>query len=89
MPPSAGLGAFYQIVEAGFDRQVPTQPIARGLEIYREFVDSEANRRRYWARSLLGWPRLASAQPWESWFDHTCTLRVDTTAQRSPLRSTS
>ena len=31
--------------------------------------------------------RLASAQPWESWFDHTCTLRVDTTAIRSPLTS--
>jgi putative N6-adenine-specific DNA methylase len=31
--------------------------------------------------------RLASAQPWESWFDHTCTLRVDTTAIRSPLAS--
>jgi putative N6-adenine-specific DNA methylase len=31
--------------------------------------------------------RLASAQPWESWFDHGCTLRVDTTAIRSPLTS--
>ena len=31
--------------------------------------------------------RLASAQPWESWFDHRCTLRVDTTAIRSPLTS--
>jgi putative N6-adenine-specific DNA methylase len=30
--------------------------------------------------------RLASAQPWERWFDH-CTLRVDTTAIRSPLTS--
>lgn len=30
---------------------------------HREFVDKEDNRRRYWARSLLGWPRLASAQP--------------------------
>jgi putative N6-adenine-specific DNA methylase len=31
--------------------------------------------------------RLALAQPWESWFDSTCTLRVDTTAIRSPLTS--
>ena len=31
--------------------------------------------------------KLAAAQPWESWFDHTCTLRVDTTAIRSPLTS--
>ncbi len=31
--------------------------------------------------------RLASAQPWETWFDHSCTLRVDTTAIRSPLTS--
>jgi NAD-dependent SIR2 family protein deacetylase len=30
---------------------------------HREFVDHETNRRRYWARSLLGWPRLAAAQP--------------------------
>jgi uncharacterized repeat protein (TIGR01451 family) len=40
-PPPPGLGAFYQVVEAGFDRQVPTQAIARGLEIYREFVDAQ------------------------------------------------
>jgi putative N6-adenine-specific DNA methylase len=31
--------------------------------------------------------KLALAQPWEAWFDHTCTLRVDTTAIRSPLTS--
>lgn len=38
-----GLGAFYQVVEAGFDRQLPAQPIARGLEIYREFVDAKGD----------------------------------------------
>ena len=30
---------------------------------YAEFVGSEAVRRRYWARSLAGWPRVAGAQP--------------------------
>ncbi len=30
---------------------------------HREFVDREDARRRYWARSLLGWPRLAAARP--------------------------
>lgn len=30
---------------------------------YREFTGSEARRQRYWARSLLGWPRLQNARP--------------------------
>ncbi|HSN25605.1 MAG TPA: NAD-dependent protein deacetylase [Kofleriaceae bacterium] len=30
---------------------------------HREFVDKPDMRRRYWARSLLGWPRLAGAEP--------------------------
>lgn len=30
---------------------------------YQEFIGSEPNRRRYWARSWFGWPRFASAQP--------------------------
>jgi NAD-dependent SIR2 family protein deacetylase len=30
---------------------------------HREFVDHAERRRRYWARSMLGWPRLAGAQP--------------------------
>ena len=40
-----------------------TPPRSRPPIQHREFVDSAANRRRYWARSLLGWPRLAAAQP--------------------------
>jgi len=28
-----------------------------------EFLRSDANRRRYWARSYYGWPRFASARP--------------------------
>lgn len=30
---------------------------------HRDFVEHESTRRRYWARSALGWPRMASAQP--------------------------
>jgi len=30
---------------------------------YREFTGSEARRQRYWARSVLGWPRLRAARP--------------------------
>ncbi len=30
---------------------------------YQEFVKSESARRRYWARSMLGWPRFAAARP--------------------------
>lgn len=30
---------------------------------YRDFVESAAVRRRYWARSLAGWPMFAAAQP--------------------------
>src|SRR4051794_37396156 len=29
----------------------------------KEFVGSDAARRRYWARSLVGWPRMAKARP--------------------------
>lgn len=30
---------------------------------HQEFIDSEAYRRRYWARSAVGWPPVANAQP--------------------------
>jgi NAD-dependent SIR2 family protein deacetylase len=30
---------------------------------HREFVDHEPARRRYWARSTVGWPRMAAARP--------------------------
>jgi NAD-dependent SIR2 family protein deacetylase len=30
---------------------------------HRDFVDRADARRRYWARSLIGWPRLAAARP--------------------------
>lgn len=30
---------------------------------YQDFVGSDAARKRYWARSLAGWPRVAGARP--------------------------
>lgn len=30
---------------------------------FSAFTDSDAARRRYWARSMLGWPRVARAEP--------------------------
>jgi NAD+-dependent protein deacetylase sirtuin 4 len=36
---------------------------ARNPIQYRGFLDSAAARRRYWARSFLGWPRMATARP--------------------------
>ncbi|MEY2519810.1 MAG: alpha-2-macroglobulin, partial [Verrucomicrobiota bacterium] len=32
-------GAFYQVIEAGFDRQLSNKTISDGLEIYRELLD--------------------------------------------------
>jgi uncharacterized protein YfaS (alpha-2-macroglobulin family) len=32
-------GAFYQVVEAGFDRKLSDKPITDGLEVYRELLD--------------------------------------------------
>lgn len=36
---------------------------ARNPIRFSEFVRDEVGRRRYWARSFVGWPRLAAAQP--------------------------
>jgi uncharacterized protein YfaS (alpha-2-macroglobulin family) len=32
-------GAFYQVIEAGFDRQISNKTVTDGLEIYRELLD--------------------------------------------------
>jgi NAD-dependent deacetylase sirtuin 4 len=40
-----------------------TPPRARPPIQHREFVERADARRRYWARSMLGWPRLAAARP--------------------------
>jgi len=37
--PIGGPGAFFQVIEAGFDRRVPDQALADGLEVYRELLD--------------------------------------------------
>ena len=34
----SGPGAFFQVVEAGFDRQVPNVSLTNGLEVYRELL---------------------------------------------------
>ncbi|HSC86685.1 MAG TPA: NAD-dependent protein deacetylase [Polyangiaceae bacterium] len=36
---------------------------ARSPIRFREFIQDELGRRRYWARSTLGWPRFRSAEP--------------------------
>jgi NAD-dependent SIR2 family protein deacetylase len=40
-----------------------TPPRARPPIQHREFVDRADARRRYWARSVLGWSRFSAAQP--------------------------
>jgi alpha-2-macroglobulin len=37
----SGPGAFSQVVEAGFDRHVPTKPVTAGLEVHRELLDKD------------------------------------------------
>jgi NAD-dependent SIR2 family protein deacetylase len=44
-------------------RGVDTPPRTRPPIQHREFVDRLDRRQRYWARSMLGWPRLAGARP--------------------------
>ncbi|WAC62849.1 NAD-dependent protein deacetylase [Pseudoxanthomonas sp. SL93] len=45
----------YRDAEGGWKR---AQPVT-----YQAFMGEAATRRRYWARSLVGWPRIASARP--------------------------
>src|SRR3954469_21631433 len=40
-----------------------TRRRARNPIQFREFVRSAPARQRYWARSMLGWPRIRRAQP--------------------------
>jgi uncharacterized protein YfaS (alpha-2-macroglobulin family) len=35
-------GAYYQVVEAGFDRQISNKPLTDGLEVYRELLDKSS-----------------------------------------------
>ena len=45
---------------------------------YRDFVESEVVRRRYWARSFAGWPMFAAAQPGAA---HTALAQLEQTGQ--------
>jgi uncharacterized repeat protein (TIGR01451 family) len=36
-----GMGAFYQVVEAGYDSAPPVRAVADGLEIFRDFIDEK------------------------------------------------
>ncbi len=38
-PQVRGMGAFYQVVETGFDAGLPEKSISDGLEVYREYLD--------------------------------------------------
>lgn len=40
-PPISGPGAFYQVVEAGYDRHTPEKAMSEGLEVYRELLDKD------------------------------------------------
>lgn len=42
----------YRSAEVGLYARSNRRPI-----LYKEFCDSEATRRRYWARNYIGWPR--------------------------------
>lgn len=44
------------------DYRSPGRPPRRPIQ-HQEFVASEAWRRRYWARSVVGWPRFRRAEP--------------------------
>ncbi len=44
-------------------RGANTPPRKRPPIQHREFIDRPEMRRRYWARSMLGWPMLSSARP--------------------------
>src|SRR6202011_2799632 len=50
----SGPGAFFQVVEAGFDRQVPDQALTNGLEVYREVLgkNNEAATRTHLGEQL-------------------------------------
>jgi NAD-dependent SIR2 family protein deacetylase len=44
-------------------RGTETRRRARQPIQYREFIGSEQTRRRYWARSMIGWPKMRAALP--------------------------
>ncbi|MCC5811119.1 MAG: NAD-dependent protein deacetylase [Ectothiorhodospiraceae bacterium] len=56
----------YRDASGAWKRKPPVQ--------LREFLRSERSRRRYWARSMVGWPTVASAQPGTA---HRCLAALE------------
>ena len=54
-----------------------TQPVT-----YQAFMGEEATRRRYWARSLIGWRRFGQARPNDT---HRALARLEATGQERTL----
>jgi NAD-dependent SIR2 family protein deacetylase len=59
-----------------------TPPRTRPPIQHREFVDRAEHRLRYWARSMLGWPRLAAARPNDG---HHALARLEATGALAGL----
>ena len=61
-----------------------TQGVRRGKApmMFQEFLGSPEARRRYWARAMLGWPRVRQAQPNVA---HDTLARLQSTRQISGL----
>lgn len=69
LAPLLSRGPFAVLTGAGVstdsgipDYRSPGRPARTPIQ-HRQFVESEAWRRRYWARSLVGWPRFSAARP--------------------------
>ena len=56
----------YRDGDGNWKRSAPVQ--------YRDFVESEAVRKRYWARSFAGWPMFVAARPSAA---HTALARLE------------
>jgi NAD-dependent deacetylase sirtuin 4 len=74
------------------DYRSPGRPPYRPLQ-HNEYISQEGTRRRYWARSFVGYPRMAHAQPngghlalaalqCRGWAGHHLTQNVDRLAHR-------
>ncbi|MBD9599543.1 NAD-dependent protein deacetylase [Pseudomonas sp. PDM10] len=60
------------------------QGVRRGRQpmMYQEFLSAPESRRRYWARAMLGWPRVRQAQPNVA---HEALARLQSSQQISGL----
>lgn len=64
----------YRDSEGRWKRRTPVQ--------YRDFLTRESARRRYWARSLVGWPHFARARPSPA---HEALARLEATGRITQL----